>query len=106
MTSLMTTMQYCDVRYKFHNFIFCVCKYTLKVMYPCHKETCLFSLVGAGGDGDWSIQTCREEAHGFQSGHQDGQVSPVSEGGREGREGEEGSLGYPHPPICMWVRVP
>ena len=32
--------------------------------------------VDAGGDGDWSIQTCWQEKNGLQSGHQDGQVSP------------------------------
>ena len=37
----------------------------------------------AGGDGDWSLQACREEENGLQSWDQDGQVSSVSESGRE-----------------------
>ena len=59
-----------------------------KVLRLSHNEMCLFPVTDVGGDGDWSIQTCREETHGFQSGHQDGQVSPVSEGGERkiGRE--------------------
>ena len=48
-----------------------------------------------GGDGDWSVQACRQKTHGFQSWHQDSQVSPVSEGGRgEGGMGGEGGLQF------------
>ena len=56
-----------------------------------------------GRDGDWGIQTCREKTYGVQSGHQDGQVSPVSDRGggrgrgwrerRERREREGGERG-------------
>ena len=34
--------------------------------------------VDTGGDGDWSVQACRETEDGFPSWHKDGQVSQVS----------------------------
>ena len=48
--------------------------------------------VDTGGDGDWSVQACRETEDGFPSWHKDGQVSQVSVCVREG-EGEGGEGG-------------
>ena len=61
--------------------------------------------VDTGGDGDWSVQACREAEDGFPSWHKDGQVSQVSvcvrgergeerEGGGGGGGGREGGRVY------------